>query len=119
MSNEGGRIERTGESEEGEGGEGNEEGRRKRGKGKERRKERKGSGGDVPLQNLASDKAALQEKDTVLKFHSSHFIHLSLVLFQLEIAECTIGIHPVVVRAGGRVTISISYFKESKICIPH
>ena len=74
MSNGGGRIERTGESEEGEGEEGNEGGRRKRGKRKERRKERKGSGGDIPLQNLASDKAALQEKDTVLKFHSSHFI---------------------------------------------
>ena len=56
-----------------------------------------------------SDKAALHEKDAVLKFQSSHFIqcHLSLVLLQFKIAEGTIGIHPVVVRAGGETRNNI------------
>ena len=62
-----------------------------------------------------SDKAALQEKDTVLKLQSSHFVHchLSLVLLQLKIAECTIGIHPVVVRAGGKPETTYMYLWES------
>ena len=54
-----------------------------------------------------SDKAALQGKDAIFETPLITIYHLLLVLLQLEIAECTICIHPVVVRAGGRVTISI------------